>query len=91
MCRNIKLLFNFDPPASDDEVHFAAEQFVRKISGFKTPSNINQKAYEKAIIDIERTSQKLLDSLVTSAAPKNRVEEAKKNRERRLKRFGVKK
>lgn len=89
MCRNIRVLFNFDPPARSDEVRSAAEQFVRKISGFNKPSIRNQKAYNIAVGDIEKVSQKLLNSLVTNSAAKNREAEARKARERSGKRFGV--
>jgi hypothetical protein len=78
MCRNIKTLFNFEPPASELEVRAAALQFVRKLSGFSVPSRANEVAFEKAVEDIAATAQALLDHLVTQAGPRNReVEEAK--------------
>ena len=89
MCRNIKTLFNFDPPATDDEVRAASIQFVRKISGSTKPSRANEAAFEKAIDDITDISRELLDSLVTSAPPKNREVEAAKRRARAAQRFGT--
>jgi len=88
MCRNIKPLFNYDPPASTKEIRFAAEQFVRKISGFTKPSKANEQAFSQAVHEISAVSQKLLDSLVTSASPRNREAEAEKARLRPQKRFG---
>ncbi len=82
MCRNIKPLFNFEPPASDDEVHEAALQFVRKISGYPKPSAANQAAFEEAVASIAAASRSLLDGLTTNAAPKNRDQEAAKRRAR---------
>jgi len=90
MCRNIKTLFNFDPPANHEEIHSAAEQFVRKISGFTKPSKINEGKFNNAIQEIEKISQTLLYSLVTEAEPKNREIEAQKAHERAIKRFGPK-
>ena len=89
MCRNIKTLFNFDPPATADEVRAASIQFVRKISGSTQPSRANEAAFEKAIDDITEISRELLDSLVTSAPPKNREVEAAKRRARAAQRFGT--
>lgn len=89
MCRNIKTLFNFDPPATDDEVRAASEQFVRKISGSARPSRANAAVFEKAVDDITAISRQLLDSLVTSAPPKNRELEAAKRRARAAQRFGT--
>jgi hypothetical protein len=89
MCRNIKPLFNFEPSATSDEVQNAALQFVRKISGYHTPSHVNEHAFNHAVEDVALTAQKLLDSLVTNADPKNREEEAAKAHERALKRFGA--
>lgn len=89
MCRNIKTLFNFDPPATDDEVRAASEQFVRKISGSTRPSRANAAVFEKAVDDITAISRQLLDSLVTSAPPKNRDVEAAKRRARAAQRFGT--
>lgn len=88
MCRNIKPLFNFEPHATEDEIHGAALQFVRKISGYNAPSQINKHAFNHAVEDVMFAAQKLLDSLVTNTEPKNREEEAAKAHERALKRFG---
>jgi hypothetical protein len=88
MCRNIKPLFNFDPPATDDEVHSASLQFVRKLSGFTHPSKANEPAFERAIDDIAKIARRLVDSLETNAPPRNREVEAAKARERSLARFG---
>ena len=86
MCRNIRPLYNFDPPATADEVHDAALQFVRKISGFSKPSAANAEAFERAIAAIEQASAQLLDELVTNAPQKNREVEAAKARARRAER-----
>ena len=83
MCRNIRTLYNFEPPASEDEVRAAALQYVRKISGFTKPSRANQEAFDRAVEDIAAVSQRLLAELVTSAAPKDREVEAEKKRARR--------
>lgn len=88
MCRNIKPLFNFDPPATKTEIDDATLQFVRKISGFSKPSEVNQKAFDHALADISHSVYHLLNSLETKAEPKNREEEAKKAHERAIKRFG---
>jgi len=88
MCRNIKPLFNFDPPATDDEVHSASLQFVRKLSGFTHPSKANEPAFERAIEDIAKIARRLVDSLETNSPPRNRKVEAAKARERSLARFG---
>lgn len=88
MCRNIKTLYNFDPPATDDEIRAAALQFVRKISGSATPSAANEDAFARAIDEVARASSTLLDSLVTTAAPKNREVEAAKAHARAVRRFG---
>ena len=82
MCRNIHTLFNFDPPASDDEVRGAALQYVRKISGFTKPSQANEAAFERAVEAVTAASARLLDELVTTAPPKNREAEAMKKRVR---------
>lgn len=82
MCRSIKPLFNFEPAVTEDEVHAASLQFVRKISGFNTPSKANEAAFRAAVEEIAATSRRLLSSLETSAAPKNRAEEAAKARVR---------
>lgn len=89
MCRNIRTLFNFEPPATDEEIHAAAVQFVRKLSGFTHPSKANQAAFEQAIESTEATARQLLESLVTQAPPKDRVIEALKAKERTAKRFGT--
>jgi len=88
MCRNIKTLFNFDPPADDDEVRAASLQFVRKLSGFNKPSKANEEAFEKAIEDVFAVARTLVDSLETSSPPRNREIEAEKARARAEKRFG---
>ncbi len=88
MCRNIKTLFNFDPPVSQEEVQAAALQFVRKISGFNKPSKPNEAAFHAAVDEIAGISTRLLHSLETTAAPKNREEEAAKAKARATQRFG---
>jgi hypothetical protein len=88
MCRNIKTLFNFDPPAADEEVHDAALQFVRKLSGFHAPSQANEAAFDRAVMYTAAVARELLDSLVTNAEPHNREEEAAKARARAIARFG---
>jgi hypothetical protein len=87
MCRNIRTLFNFDPPVTPDEVHAASLQFVRKISGFTKPSKANEEAFEQAIEDIAKISAKLLHSLETTAPKKNREEEAAKAKARAAERY----
>lgn len=89
MCRNIKTLYNFDPPATDDEIRAAALQFVRKISGSATPSAANEEAFTRAVDKVARASSDLLDSLVTTASPKNREVEAAKAHARAVRRFGL--
>ncbi|HLK54751.1 MAG TPA: DUF2277 domain-containing protein [Candidatus Angelobacter sp.] len=89
MCRNIKTLFNFDPPVTADEVHAASLQFVRKITGFNKPSKANEEAFETAIDEIAAISNRLLRSLETTAPPKNREEEAAKAKARAAERFGT--
>ena len=89
MCRNIKMLFNFDPPVTEDEVRAASLQFVRKISGFNKPSKANEAAFEAAVEAVAGTSMELLVSLETNAPPKNREEEAAKAKARGLARFGA--
>jgi hypothetical protein len=89
MCLNIKTLFNFDPPASDDEIQAAALQFVRKISGFSVPSKANELAFNRAIKEVAVVAQNLLDSLVTNAESRNREVEVKRARARAVKRFGA--
>jgi hypothetical protein len=88
MCRNIKNLFNFDPPVTPEEVRDASLQFVRKITGFNKPSKANEAAFLSAIDEIAGISSRLIDSLETSAPPKNREEEATKARARAAARFG---
>ena len=88
MCRNIKTLYNFEPPATDDEIRAAALQFVRKISGFTHPSAANAGAFEKAVDEISGISKRLIGSLETKAPPKDREAEAAKARERARARFG---
>ena len=87
MCRNIRLLFNFDPPVTDDEVRAAALQFVRKVSGFNKPSRANEAAFEQAVDEIAAASRRLLGALETSAPPRNREEEAAKARARTVYRY----
>ena len=89
MCRNIRQLHNFQPPASDDEVTAAALQFVRKVSGSTRPSAANQEAFDRAVREIAHVTQHLLDDLVTSAPPKNREVEAEKARARAALRYGT--
>lgn len=88
MCRNIKTLFNFDPPVTDEEVRAASLQFVRKISGFNKPSKANEKLFQDAVDEISGVSARLLRSLETAAPPKNREEEAAKAKARSAERFG---
>ena len=88
MCRNIKTLFNFDPPATDEEIHDASLQFVRKLSGFTKPSRANEAAFERAVEDVARTARTLMDALVTKAPSRNREVEAAKARARNAQRFG---
>jgi hypothetical protein len=88
MCRNIKTLFNFDPPVTDDEVRAASLQFVRKISGFTKPSKANEEAFQGAVDEVAAISLRLLRSLETTAPPKNREEEAAKAKARAAVRFG---
>ncbi len=88
MCRNIKQLHNFDPPATDDEVHSAALQYVRKISGTTKPSKANEAAFERAVHEIAHISRHLLDDLVTVAPPRDREVEAARARARAAQRFG---
>ena len=88
MCRNIKTLFNFDPPVTDDEVRAASLQFVRKISGFNKPSKANEAFFQNAVEEVASVSMRLLHSLETTAPPKNREEEAAKAKARSAARFG---
>jgi hypothetical protein len=89
MCRNIKPLFNFEPVATAEEIHSAAIQYVRKVSGFPKPSAQNEAAFDCAVAEIAASTERLMDALVTVASPKNRDEEAKKAHIRALKRFGA--
>jgi hypothetical protein len=88
VCRNIKTLYNFEPPATTDEIHAAALQFVRKISGFNAPSAVNRQAFEQAVEAVTQASSTLLGSLVTGAPSKNRKKEAAKADARAIRRFG---
>ena len=88
MCRNIKILFNFDPPATDEEIYASSLQFVRKLSGFTKPSKVNEAVFEQAVADVSQIARRLIDSLVTQASPRNREIEATKARARAAKRFG---
>ena len=87
MCRNIKTLFNFDPPATDEEIRAASLQFVRKLSGFTAPSKANEQAFNDAIDEVAAVARRLVDSLTTTAAPKNRDEVAAAARARAAERF----
>lgn len=89
MCRNIRTLFNFDPPVTDEEIHAAALQFVRKVSGFTKPSKANEAAFLFSVDEIARISSNLLKSLETNAPPKNRAEEIARARARAAKRFAT--
>ena len=88
MCRNIKTLFNFEPPATDDEINASALQFVRKLSGFTKPSKANTDAFELAVVKVSEAARELVDSLLTGSTPKNREMEAEKARMRSQQRFG---
>lgn len=88
MCRNIKTLFNFDPPATTDEVHASAIQFVRKLSGSNKPSKVNEAAFELAVERVAAAAQEMLDSMIANAPPKDREVEAAKARKRSSARFG---
>lgn len=87
MCRNIKTLFNFEPPATEDEIRAASVQFVRKLSGFNSPSKANQAAFDRAVEEVTAAAQALIASLVTTADPRDREEEAAKARARNATRF----
>ena len=89
MCRNIKTLFNFDPPATDEEIRAASLQFVRKLSGFNAPSKANERAFHTAIEDVAKVARRLIDGLETTASPKNREEEALKAKARAAERFAA--
>ena len=88
MCRNIKTLFNFEPPATEDEIRSAALQFVRKLSGFNKPSQINEEPFARAVEDVAQAARELIRSLSTNAEPRDRDVEAEKARERSRQRFG---
>jgi hypothetical protein len=87
MCRNIRTLFNFDPPASDEEIRAASVQFVRKLSGFNVPSKANEAAFDTAVDEVSAVARRLLDALVTTAPPKNREAVAAQARARSAERF----
>lgn len=89
MCRNIKTLFNFEPPATPEEIRDASVQFVRKLSGFNAPSKINQAAFDRAVEDISAAASSLIASLVTTARPRDRETEAARARARSAERFGT--
>ena len=82
MCRNIRTLYNFDPPASDEEIHASALQYVRKVSGFTRPSKVNQAAFDRAVLEVSRVTRELVDSLETRAAARDRDVEAARARAR---------
>jgi hypothetical protein len=88
MCRNIKTLFNFEPPATEDEIHASALQFVRKLSGFNKPSQSNEAAFNRAVEEVSEAARRLLTSLNTHAPARDRAVEAEKARERSRQRFG---
>ena len=88
MCHNIKTLFNFEPPATDDEIRASASQFVRKLSGFNRPSQANQAAFDRAVEEVSDAARRLLSSLHTQATPRDRAVEAQKAKERSRLRFG---
>lgn len=89
MCRNIKTLANFAPPATDEEIHASALQFVRKLSGSTRPSRANEAAFNAAVEEVSTAARRLIDSLTTAAPPRDREEEARKARERSARRFGT--
>ena len=88
MCRNIRTLFNFDPPATDEEIRAASIQFVRKLPGFTRPSKANEAAFAEAVDDVAAVARRLIDSLVTNAAPRDREDWAARAKERAAERFG---
>ncbi len=88
MCRNIRTLFNFDPPATDEEIRAASIQFVRKLSGFTRPSKANEAAFAEAVDDVAAVARRLIDALVTNAAPRDREDWAARAKERAAERFG---
>ena len=87
MCRNIRTLFNFDPPATDEEIRAASSQFVRKLSGFTKPSKANEAAFARAVSDVAAVARRLIDALVTTATPRDREEWAARAKERAAERF----
>ena len=87
MCRNIRTLFNFDPPATDEEIRAASIQFVRKLSGFAKPSKANEAAFDRAVSDVAAVARRLIDALVTTATPRDREEWAARAKERAAERF----
>ena len=89
MCRNIKTLFNFEPPATDEEIRAASLQFVRKLSGFTSPSKANEEVFERAIDEVSAIARQLIDSLVTTSAPRDRDERAARAKARPAERFGA--
>jgi hypothetical protein len=89
MCRNIRTLFNFDPPATEEEIHAASLQYVRKITGYNKPSKANEEAFIRAVNEIAMVSRELLNTLVTSTEPRNREVEAERARTRSAKRYGT--
>lgn len=89
MCRNIRTLFNFDPPATDAEIRAASVQFVRKLSGFTAPSKANQAAFDRAVDEVADVARRLIDHLVTTSEPRNREVEAAKAKARSVERFGA--
>jgi hypothetical protein len=89
MCRNIKTLFNFEPPATDEEIRAASLQFVRKLSGFTSPSKANEEEFERAVDEVSAIARRLIDSLVTTAAPRDRDEWAARAKARAAERFGA--
>ncbi|MDQ0971469.1 DUF2277 domain-containing protein [Neobacillus sp. 179-J 1A1 HS] len=89
MCRNIRTLFNFDPPATEEEIHAASLQYVRKITGYNQPSKANEEAFIRAVNEIAMVSRELLNTLVTSTEPRNREVEAERARTRAAKRYGT--
>ena len=89
MCRNIKTLFNFEPPATDEEIRAASLQFVRKLSGFTSPSKANEEVFERAIDEVSAIARQLIDSLVTTSAPRDRDEWAARAKARAAERFGA--
>ncbi|WP_144510105.1 DUF2277 domain-containing protein [Bacillus sp. FJAT-22090] len=89
MCRNIRTLFNFDPPATEDEIHAASLQYVRKITGYNKPSKVNEEAFIRAVNEIAMVSSELMNTLVTSSEPRNREVEAERARIRAAERYGT--